>query len=172
MGGGGGARLDLMKESGEESRFDTYFVVSAGEETGMSGAEKAAYKIKPDLALILDVGFASSPDSPEENSVAPLGSGAVVSVSAATSVSLTRRMMKICEREGIKYTVSAEATGTGSNADRVPLVECGIDAVLLGIPLRSMHTEGEVIDEADGHELAKLVAAVMKDSETEEYYHE
>ncbi|MCD7748139.1 MAG: M20/M25/M40 family metallo-hydrolase [Firmicutes bacterium] len=162
--------FDMMGE--DRGAFDTYFVVSAQEETGMSGAEKAAFRIKPDLALVLDVGFASSPDSPEKNSVAPLGSGAVVSVSAATSASLTSRVMKICDRCGVKYTVSVEASGTGSNADEVPFVECGIDTVLLGIPLRSMHTESEVIDGADGEELAKLLVAVMKDTETEAAYHE
>ncbi len=158
--------IELLGE--EKGLFDVYLVVSAEEETGMSGAAKAAYAIKPDMALILDVGFATSPDT-SGHGAAPLGSGIVISYSAVTNVKLTRKIIKLCDDNEIKYTVSVEPSGTGTNADNVTLVECGIPTTVLGIPIRSMHTYSEVLDTADGEELAKLLLTVMKDTGMEEY---
>ena len=167
------AAIRAMELLGDEKGlFDVYLAVSAEEETGMSGAAKAAFAVKPDIALILDVGFATSPDTPSGHGAAALGSGIIISYSAVTNVKLTRKIMKLCDDGEIKYTVSVEPSGTGTNADNVTLVERGIPTTVLGIPIRSMHTYSEVLDTADGEEMAKLIALIIKDKGLKEYCHD
>lgn len=150
-------------------RFDVYVCISAAEENGMSGAEKAAFRIKPDLALVLDVGFAEAPDTSASQGAFKLGSGFIASYSAVTDIKLTRRITRLADDLQIKNKISVEPNSTGTNGDDVVLVEAGIPTAVLGIPLRSMHTYSEVIDTADMKALVDIVSAIIRDPGMEEY---
>ncbi|MDD4772902.1 MAG: M42 family peptidase, partial [Eubacteriales bacterium] len=55
-----------------------------------------------------------------------------------------------------------EAVDTGSDANHIPLSRGGIPTVLIGIPLKNMHTYSEVISLDDVSDTAKLVAGFIK----------
>lgn len=55
---------------------------SVQEERGGLGAETGTFSLKPDAALVVDVTFGDSPDTPKEHGM-PLGSGAAIGYARA-----------------------------------------------------------------------------------------
>lgn len=140
---------------------DVMVALTAQEETGAELCSRLAYRTEPDFALVVDVGFDNTPDTPG-NSTVKSGNGPIVSVSAVTDRALTDDIRALCDRCRIKYKPIVEATGTGTDADGLILVRTGIPTAVVGTPLRNMHTQSEVVRLRDCESLAQLIAAVMR----------
>ena len=141
--------------------YDVYVAVSAKEETGMNGAKMAGFKIEPDLALVVDVNLANTPDTPGERTV-KCGQGAAISVSAITDRRLTEKIIALAAEKEIKHQTILEAKGTGTNADALTLVGGGIPVTVMGAPLKGMHTPTEALLMGDLESLRDLIAAAVK----------
>jgi len=144
--------------------YDVYLAVSAKEETGMNGAKIAGFKIKPDFALVVDVNLANTPDTARERTV-KCGDGAAISVSAITDRRLTEKMIALAAEKEIKHQTIIEAKGTGTNADALALVGAGISVMVMGAPLKGMHTPTEALLMSDLESLRDLIAASIKFAE-------
>lgn len=69
----------------------------------------------------------------------------------------------MCKKAGIAYQTEIMSGRTGTNADVIQLTESGIKCGLISIPLRYMHSPGEVVDVADVENTAALIAAYAKE---------
>lgn len=127
--------------------FDVYFTASVQEEVGLRGARTAAYGINPDLALVIDVCHASTPDASKDTY--PFGSGAVITKGPNIHPVAVRRLTEILDDNNIKYTIDIEGGDTGTDAWAIQVVRCGVPTVLFSIPLRYMHTPVETVSVAD-----------------------
>ncbi len=114
------------------------------------------YNASPSLAVVLDVCNSKIPDSDKKENVL-LGEGCNISISPVTAPKLSKRLVECAKKHDIPYSVAVEAQGTGTNANDIPLVSCGIPTVLLSVPLRGMHTPSEVISLKDVEYTAQLV---------------
>lgn len=150
------AEMDCSELSG-----DVYITLSAREEVGGDGAECAAYSIKPDIAIITDVNFARTPGVAGEES-GKFGDGPMISLSAVTDRKLTAKVLDIAEKAEIKVTSVVEATSTGTNASCVVLVDEGIPAAVVSIPLAGMHSYNEMLSVADAEAFVKLIREIVK----------
>ena len=148
---------------------DIYFLFSAEEEVGCRGAATAAFGVKPDYALIMDVTHAAVPEVKDRN-LSPFDSGVVVEIAAATDRQLTLMTKSLCDRDKIPYTVQACPGNTGTNANVLGMSIDGIPSVLCSLPLKSMHSAAEVISLKDAEALGNLTKAFVTSNEIAEVY--
>ena len=148
---------------------DVYFLFSAYEETGMTGARVAGFGIRPDYALVLDVTHAATPDT-KDFSLPAFGSGVAITASPVTNRQLTRMVTDLCRAGNIPHTVEVSPGGTGTNANVLGISAEGIPTALCSLPLKSMHTSAEVLCMDDAVALKKIVSAFIRSKEIGEVF--
>ncbi len=151
--------LELTKE--EELPINVVVLGSVQEECGGAGALTAAFRLQPDAALVTDVTFGDSPDSPKERTF-PLGSGVAVGFSPVLDHGLSKRLCEIAQREQILHSREIMENGTGTNSMQTQIAGEGIPSALISVPVRYMHTPIEVVDQRDIEAAARLAAAFLK----------
>ena len=150
--------LEQVKD--KQLAFDVYAVAATAEEVGLRGAKTAAYALRPDCAICVDVTHGQSPDAPAGRAF-PLGSGPAVSVGPNISPVMFEEMKRLAKEEGICHTVEAEGGDTGTDAWAVQAAPGGVHTMLLSVPLRYMHTTYEVANIKDMENTARLIAAFL-----------
>lgn len=157
--------LRLAAEGRKKLEACVIAVSTIQEENGLYGAEMAAYRTKPDVALVADVTHAT--DTPahkkSKHGDVKLGGGPVLSYGSSNHPVVNERLEKIADR--LKMAVQREANPrrTGTDADAVFLQRGGIPTASLGLPNRYMHSPVEVIDLEDLERLAELFGAFALD---------
>ncbi len=124
-------------------------VASVQEEVGNRGAIVCGYKLTPDIAICIDVDFATDvPDCPKTSfGDIALGKGVVIHRSIDNTNSISLLTEKIAKENNIKYQLSARSLAVGgTNAVVLQQAKGGIKTISLGIPCRYMHTPVELCD--------------------------
>ena len=148
---------------------DVYFLFSAFEETGMTGARVAGFGLRPDYALVLDVTHASVPEA-KDRYLPEFGAGVAGAASPITNRRLTRMVTDLCKNGNIPFTVDACPGSTGTNANVLGISAEGIPTALCSLPLKSMHTSAEVLSLDDARALSRVVSAFIKSKEISEVF--
>ena len=124
-------------------------VASVQEEVGNRGAIVCGHKLNPDIAICIDVDFATDvPDCPKTKfGDIALGKGVVIHRSIDNTNSISLLAEKIAKENNIKYQLSARTLAVGgTNAVVIQQAKNGIKTINLGIPCRYMHTPVELCD--------------------------
>lgn len=129
----------FKKLKGKDLAYDLYVVNSSQEEVGKRGAELVCKNIKPDMALVLDVGFADAGYY--------CGGGPVVVTSPAIQKLLLRRISNITKEHKIPYQLRAKGKNTMTNADIYSMNN--VITGLIQLPLENMHTTVEKVHKND-----------------------
>lgn len=141
-------------------------VATTQEELGSRGAVVAAHKCFPEIAITVDLDFATDlPDmSPNRYGNICLGKGVVLPLNADVSPNIFKKMLDICESKGIPFQKSARPHSTGgTNVSRIQLSRDGIETISLGIPCRYMHTPVEMCDVNDINSAILLLTKFCED---------
>lgn len=148
------AALDMLKD--RKPAYNLAVCFSAQEETGERGAKQAAFRIKPDKALIVDVSFGRTPDS-DSSKTAEMRSGVMIGFSSCLDKDLSISLKKLAESKNISYTCEVMPSSTGTNADSIAVSGKGVKCCTLSFPIRYMHTSVETVDIGDIKTTAELI---------------
>ena len=136
-------------------------VAAVQEEIGLFGARTAAFEVRPDIAIAVDVTHATDAPGVDEKELgaSPLGSGPVIGRGSTLSPKVFELLVETAEAEGIAHSISASGRGTSTDADVLQISRAGIPTGLVSIPLRYMHSPVEMVDLADVEATVALLAA-------------
>ena len=133
----------------------------AQEEITFGGATTTAYTLRPDIAIVVDVTFATDAPGTEEKELGShkFGTGPVIQRGSTLDPTVFELLHAAGEAEGIPFTIAASARYTGTDADAFHLSRGGIPSAVVSIPLRYMHSPVEMVQLDDVENAAKLIAA-------------
>jgi putative aminopeptidase FrvX len=147
-----------------KSKAKVVAVASTQEEIGQVGANVAAHRLEPDVAIAVDVTHAT--DVPninkKETGDIPLGSGVNLAVGSVIHRGVFQMLITTAEREKIPYTIEANANRTFTDADHIAISGHGVPTAVVSIPNRYMHSPNELIDIEDLEHVIALIAAFVK----------
>jgi putative aminopeptidase FrvX len=155
--------LESLRRAHERGQITGSFaaVAAVQEEIGLFGARTAAFEIRPDIAIAVDVTHATDAPGVDEKEVGshPLGSGPAIGRGSTLSPKVFELLVETAEAEGIEYSIAASGRGTSTDADVLQISRAGIPTGLISIPLRYMHSPVELVDLRDVEAAVELLAA-------------
>ena len=155
--------LEALRRCDESDGLEASFAAIAAvqEEIGLFGARTSAFKVEPDLAIVIDVTHATDAPGIDEKELGShaLGSGPVIYRGATLSPKVFELLVETAAEAGIEHTIGATGNSTSTDADAVQFARSGIPTGLVSIPLRYMHSPVEMADLADVEATVKLIAA-------------
>lgn len=128
------------------------------------GALVAANAVKPQMAIAVDVTFATDHPGLEKKEIGEhkLGSGPVLVRGALVSPVVFDLLRETATAAKIPFTVHAEGRSTGTNADAIHLAREGVATGLVSIPNRYMHSPNEMVSLVDVDHTASLIAEACR----------
>ncbi|HUA71193.1 MAG TPA: M42 family metallopeptidase [Solirubrobacteraceae bacterium] len=153
----------LVAESGG-APGDVLALAVTQEETTFAGSRTSAFAHNPDVAIVVDLTFATDQPGIELGTITkhPLDSGPVIARGTSLHPLVFERLYDAAEAEGIPFTLESLGKGTGTDADAIHLSRAGIPSGLVSIPCRYMHTPVEMVSLADIDAAARLIAAFAR----------
>lgn len=151
---------ELLQE--EALDVDLYIMGSSREEVGGYGAQTAAFAIAPDWCVAVDVTFGKTPDCPESVTTT-VGGGPAIGMGPNIARWISARLIDKAKAGDIPYQLEVMEGNTGTNGWDMQTVREGIATAIVSLPLKYMHTPMEVVKLSDMEDVARLLAAFVKD---------
>ena len=123
----------------------------------MAGAFTSAFQIRPTLAVAIDVTFGDGPGSPGHKTF-PLGKGITLGWGPNIHPALHRAFAELADRLEIPWKLEAVPRMSGTDAYGLQMAAEGVPTMVIGIPLRYMHTPVEMVSLKDVARAGRLLA--------------
>jgi putative aminopeptidase FrvX len=143
---------------------DVIALAVAQEEATFAGSRTSAFALEPDVAIVVDVIFATDQPGIELGPMTkhPLGSGPVIARGISLHPVVTDLLIDIAEEHEHPFTLESLGGATGTDADAVHANRAGIPTGVVSVPLRYMHSPVELVSLADIQVAAELIAEFAK----------
>lgn len=139
------------------------------EESGLFGAGVATFALEPDFAIAVDVTHAfGAPGESEEDVPIGLGKGPALAVlegsgyGLITPTHVIEWLETVAKKSGVPLQMDVHERGA-TDASRMQYIRQGVLTASIGVPLRYMHSQNEVIDLRDIEQTVKYLQAVVEE---------
>jgi endoglucanase len=147
-------------ETVKDNPHDLLFVFTSQEEVGLRGAKTSAYRIEPDLGLVVDVTDSADLPEGEITGSSRMGKGAAVKVMDSGVIvqkSLVDFLCGLASARGIPFQKDVLRAGS-TDTHEIQLSRSGVPAGGVSIPTRYIHSSGEMCALSDVEACIRLVA--------------
>lgn len=156
--------MEAVRRAKEKGcKIGAYGAATVGEETTMNGAYFVAERVKPTMAIAVDVTYTSDYPGTDEASTGDIrvGGGPVLVNNPACHKKMQKLLREAAERSGIKVQTEAANGRTGTDGDTIHKSGEGVPVTLVSIPLRYMHTPAELGSLKDMEDCVELLAEFL-----------
>lgn len=164
--------IEAMRRTGKVP-FDVYAVATVQEEVGVRGAITAAYDIRPDVGIALDITIAGDiPGVPEDCRVTSLGKGTAIKIMDSFSIStpaVVERLKKLARDREIPHQMEILPFG-GTDAGALQKARSGAPVCTISTPTRYVHTCIETCHKRDIEASIALTAAFIEEGHDTDYW--
>ena len=164
--------LERLSKPRKKLRSSVVAVNAVQEEIGGHGARMVAYRLMPDVCIVLDVTHAT--DTPGiEHSVhgeVTLGGGPSVTHGTCNHPKVVKRLLKVAEKGRIPIQHESSSRYSGTDTDSIYNVREGIPCGLVSLPLRYMHSVVEMAHYKDIEMVIGLLTGFVESvTETDDF---
>jgi endoglucanase len=137
--------------------WDVWAVATTQEELNLGGAISSTFELRPTIAIAIDVTFAKGPGANDWRTT-PLGKGPTLCIGPNIHPALIKAMQDLAEKLEIPYGLEYAPRHTGTDGFATQIIAEGIPTLVMGIPLRYMHTPVEMVAIKDIQRAGRLLA--------------
>ncbi len=150
--------LEAARRAGGEA--EVVAVATVQEEIGGVGARAAAYRLRPDLAIAIDVTHAIDTPGLEKkiHGEVPLGGGPALAAGSYVHRTVVEGLRNAAEAAGIPVSTEVSPRETATDADHIAASRAGTPSAVVSIPNRYMHSPNEMVDLTDVERTIELLA--------------
>lgn len=152
----------LKALQGISHEWDVYAVATAQEETILGGAYTEGFAIQPDIGIVVDVSFAKGPGQPPKSTL-EWNKGPGIGWGVNNHPKLYDMMVAKAKELEIPHLKEIHPGMSGTDAIALQIAGMGVATIVLGLPLRYMHTAVEVTCIHDVLRTARLITAFTHD---------
>ncbi|NBI06590.1 M42 family metallopeptidase [Senegalia massiliensis] len=141
--------IELLKS---DIPYDLHVAFTVMEEIGLRGAGPAAYKIQPDISIILEgTTCADLEDIDDHKKATILGKGVAISLIDRTTYydeNLRNMLVNTAEENNIPYQFRKTSVG-GNDSGSIHLSREGVKTATLSVPCRNIHSPISIMSKKD-----------------------
>lgn len=155
----------IRRLSKEKLDIGVCAIATVQEEVGCKGAKVCVENVKPQMAISVDVGFATDvPNiSKKRYGDIALGKGPVINCNTDCHREMVNIAKAVSKSTNLNIQLNANPISTGgANTASLQVSNKGVKTLLLSVPNRYMHTQVEMCDLRDIEMTIKLIVEIIK----------
>ena len=155
--------LTIAKQKGVS--IGVYAASTTGEETTGNGAYFTASRVRPNIAIAVDVTYTSDYAGIDTGLTGDIsvGKGPVICNNPSIHKKVNEKLLEAAAKLGLSVQIEAANGRTGTDGDIIHRTGLGVPFALVSIPLRYMHCPDEVGSLKDIQDCAELLAQFLCD---------